>query len=84
MTRVSVTDARLTARLYQETRERISKLMTGPDDAALSTAVAACPGWSGRDVVAHVAAVADDWADGRLAAAHRRGDGSPDRPVRRL
>ena len=62
MTRVSVTDARLTARLYQETRERISKLVTGTDDAALSTAVAACPGWSGRDVVAHVAAVADDWA----------------------
>ena len=29
MTRVSVTDARLTARLYQETRERISKLVTG-------------------------------------------------------
>ncbi len=28
MTRVSVTDARLTARLDQETRERISKLMT--------------------------------------------------------
>ena len=67
MIRVSVADPRLTARLYQETRERISKLVTGLDDAALSTAVAACPGWSVRDVVAHVAAVADDWADGRLA-----------------
>ncbi|MET0756948.1 MAG: hypothetical protein ABWY39_02930 [Mycobacterium sp.] len=33
----------------------------------MSTAVAACPGWWGRDVMAHVAAVADDWADGRLS-----------------
>ena len=41
--------------------------MTELDEAAASTAVAACPGWSVRDVVAHVAAVADDWADGRLA-----------------
>jgi uncharacterized protein (TIGR03083 family) len=62
-----VADPVLTARLYQETRERISALVTGLDDAALSTAVAACPGWSVRDVVAHVAAVADDWADGRLS-----------------
>ena len=63
--RMPVADPVLTARLYQETRERISELVTGLDeDAALSTAVAACPGWSVRDVVAHVAAVADDWADG--------------------
>ena len=41
--------------------------MTGLDDAAWSTAVAACPGWSVRDVVAHMAAVAEDWAGGRLA-----------------
>ena len=33
----------------------------------MSTAVAACPGWWVRDVVAHVAAVADEWADGRLS-----------------
>ena len=66
--RMPVADPVLTARLYQETRERISELVTGLDeDAALSTAVAACPGWSVRDVVAHVAAVADDWADGCLS-----------------
>ena len=41
--------------------------MTGLDDAAWNTAVAACPGWSVRDVVAHVAAVAEDWVSGRLA-----------------
>jgi len=63
----SVADPRLFARLYQETRERIVGLVAGLDDAALSTAVAACPGWSVRDVVAHVAAVAEDSVSGRLA-----------------
>jgi uncharacterized protein (TIGR03083 family) len=63
----SVADPRLIARLYQETRERIVALVAGLDDAALSTAVGACPGWSVRDVVAHVAAVAEDWVSGRLA-----------------
>ena len=65
--RVSVADPCLIARLYQETRERVIGLVTGLDDAAWSTAVAACPGWSVRDVVAHVAAVAEDWVSGRLA-----------------
>src|SRR3981189_3020127 len=63
----SVADPRLIARLYQETRERIVAWGVGLDDAALSTAVGACPGWSVRDVVAHVAAVAEDWVSGRLA-----------------
>ena len=67
MTAVPVADPVLTACIYRETRERISELVTELDEAAASTAVAACPGWSVRDVVAHVAAVADDWADGRLA-----------------
>jgi uncharacterized protein (TIGR03083 family) len=65
--RVSVADPRLMARLYQETRERIVALVSGLDQAAWSTPVAACPGWSVRDVVAHMAAVAEDWAGGRLA-----------------
>jgi uncharacterized protein (TIGR03083 family) len=67
--RVSVADPRLMARLYQETRERIVALVSGLDDAAWSIRVAACPRWSVRDVVAHLAAVADDWAGGRLAGA---------------
>jgi uncharacterized protein (TIGR03083 family) len=69
VTHVSVADPRLIARLYQETRERIIALMTGLDDTAWSTPVAACPGWSVRDVVAHLAAVADEWADQRLTGA---------------
>jgi uncharacterized protein (TIGR03083 family) len=65
--RVPVADPRLIARLYQETRERISELVTGLDDTAMSIDVAACPGWSVRDVVAHLAAVAEDWGRGLLA-----------------
>jgi uncharacterized protein (TIGR03083 family) len=65
--RVVIADPRLMARLYQETRERIIALVSGLDDAAWSTAVAACPGWSVRDVVAHLGAVAEDWVGGRLA-----------------
>jgi uncharacterized protein (TIGR03083 family) len=67
--RVSVADPRLMASLYQETRERIVALVSGLDEAAWSTRVAACPDWSVRDVVAHLGAVADDWAGGRLAGA---------------
>jgi uncharacterized protein (TIGR03083 family) len=61
-----VDDACLSAALYQETRERIVGLVKGLDGAGLSTAVAACPGWSVRDVVAHVVGVAEDWVSGRL------------------
>lgn len=48
---------------YQETRQRIVTLAAG--DAAWTTAVAACPGWTVRDVVAHLVGVADDWVAGR-------------------
>ena len=67
MIRVVIADPRLMARLYQETRERIIAVVSGLDDAAWSTPVAACPGWSVRDVVAHLGAVAEDWVGGRLA-----------------
>jgi uncharacterized protein (TIGR03083 family) len=66
---MAVADPRRTARLYQETRERIVALVSGLDDAAWSTPVAACTVWSVRDVVAHLTAVAEDWAGGRLARA---------------
>lgn len=60
MTTTNVVDALTIARMYQDTRERILAVV-GPGD--WSTAVPACPGWSVRDVVAHVAAVADDWVN---------------------
>jgi uncharacterized protein (TIGR03083 family) len=66
VTAVTVADPPQIARLYQQTRERIVALITGPDDAVWSTPVAACPGWSVRDVVAHLTAVAQDCVNGRL------------------
>ncbi|MGV0742956.1 maleylpyruvate isomerase family mycothiol-dependent enzyme [Mycolicibacterium sp. XJ870] len=65
---MAVTDPVQSARRYQETRERILALLAG-SDRFWSAAVAACPGWSVRDVVAHMTAVAEDWTSGRLAGA---------------
>jgi uncharacterized protein (TIGR03083 family) len=63
------TDPRRVAGIYQDTKERVTSLVSGLDDAALSTAVPACPGWSVRDVMAHLAATADDVGRGRLTGA---------------
>jgi uncharacterized protein (TIGR03083 family) len=54
------------AGLYRDTRARLAGLVAELDDAALATAVPACPGWAVRDVVAHVAAVAEDAVAGRI------------------
>ncbi len=62
-------DPRQVARIYQDTKERITTMVNALDDAGLKTAVAACPGWSIRDVVAHLAATADDIGQGRLTGA---------------
>ena len=53
--------------LYQQTLDRIIELVSAPG-ASADAAVAACPGWSVRDVLAHMAGVAQDWAAGRPAA----------------
>lgn len=53
--------------LYQQTMDRITELVTAPD-TSVEAAVAACPGWSVRDVLAHLAGVAQDWAAGRRSA----------------
>ena len=54
------------ARLYRDTRERLTALVAGLDEAALATPVPACPGWLVQDVVAHLAAVVEDALAGRL------------------
>lgn len=54
------------ARLYAATRERVIALVAGLDEAQLAAPVPACPGWSVRDVVAHLAAIAEDGLAGRL------------------
>jgi uncharacterized protein (TIGR03083 family) len=66
VTAMSHADAREAARIYRESRERVAALVTVLDEASLGTPVAACPGWTVRDVVAHLAAVAEDIGDGRL------------------
>jgi uncharacterized protein (TIGR03083 family) len=54
------------AGLYRETRERLTALVSGLDDAVLATPVPACPAWSVRDVLSHVAAIPQDALAGRL------------------
>lgn len=49
--------------LYRDTRQRIIDLI---DEDSWTVDVPACPLWSVRDVVAHLAAVAQDWVDGTL------------------
>jgi uncharacterized protein (TIGR03083 family) len=52
--------------LYAATWNRVTALVSGLDVEALATPVPACPGWAVRDVVAHLAAVAEDACAGRL------------------
>jgi uncharacterized protein (TIGR03083 family) len=54
------------ARLYRDTRERLTSLVSGLDGPALATPVPACPGWEVADVVAHLAAIVEDALAGRL------------------
>ncbi len=62
-------EPREVAGIYREAMDRITSLVSGLDDDRLETTVSACPKWSVRDVVAHLAAVADDWGRGRLTGA---------------
>ncbi|MDY6999225.1 MAG: maleylpyruvate isomerase N-terminal domain-containing protein, partial [Actinomycetota bacterium] len=54
------------ADLYCETKDRIVGLLTESAAAQWSQPVPACPGWSVRDTVAHLIAVALDLPEGRL------------------
>src|SRR4051794_7185030 len=42
------------AAVYDETRQRISSVVSSLDDRALETSAAATPGWTVRDLVAHL------------------------------
>jgi uncharacterized protein (TIGR03083 family) len=54
------------ARMYRETRERLTALVAGLDEAELGAPVPACPGWSVADVIGHLAAIPEDALAGRL------------------
>jgi len=66
---MSNTDPRDVARFYWDAKDRITALVEDLDEAGQQTSVPACPTWSVRDVVAHVTAVADEWARGILTGA---------------
>ncbi len=52
--------------LYRDTRERLTALVTGLDAGGLAAGVPACPGWAVRDVIAHLVAIPQDAAAGRM------------------
>ena len=54
------------AAAYTETRERVSELVRSLPEAELALEVPACPGWSVRDLVAHLVGVADDSLRGNV------------------
>ncbi|MGN6793713.1 MAG: maleylpyruvate isomerase family mycothiol-dependent enzyme [Streptosporangiaceae bacterium] len=54
------------ASLYGETRERVVTLVAGLTSAELSTRMPACPAWTVRDVVGHLAAIPEDAVAGKL------------------
>lgn len=64
-THKSYTNADL-GRAYRDTRERVTALIRELPDHELKTVVPACPAWSVRDVVGHLAAVAEDMVSRRL------------------
>ena len=70
------------ASAYADARRRFQQLLAVLDEGAQAAHVPACPGWTVRDVLAHVTGVAEDaargtyfsgaadaWSDARLAAA---------------
>ena len=59
-------DAADLARMYRETRERLTALVAGLGEAELGTPVPACPGWAVADVIGHLAAIPEDALAGSL------------------
>ena len=59
-------DAADLARMYRETRQRLTALVAGLDEVELGAPVPACPGWSVADVIGHLAAIPEDALAGRL------------------
>jgi uncharacterized protein (TIGR03083 family) len=71
--------------VYADTLRRLTELLAGLEEATLTARVLACPGWTVRDVLAHLTGVAADaasgtyfsgaadaWSDAGLAAARDR------------
>lgn len=66
-----MTHDRVAVAEWQATHERVCDLVSGLDDAQLSTLVPACPEWTVRDLFSHVVGLGADPEAG----------GAPGRPV---
>jgi uncharacterized protein (TIGR03083 family) len=53
---------------YADARRRLQQLAAGLDDAGLMAPVPACPGWTVRDIVAHLVGVAEEFVSGTYFA----------------
>lgn len=62
-------DAKTSAELYRESRERVTAAVRGLGSDDLDRQVPACPQWSVQDLVAHLTGVAADFVNGNLARA---------------
>ncbi len=55
-----------TTAVYRSTRSRIAELVRAAPAGAAETPVPACPGWTTKDVLAHLAGVCEDIVAGRM------------------
>jgi uncharacterized protein (TIGR03083 family) len=62
-------DPQTSATLFRETRQRIIALARTLDDTQLATKVPACPKWTVRDLIAHLAGVTADVVNDNLEGA---------------
>jgi uncharacterized protein (TIGR03083 family) len=53
---------------YADARRRLQQLVAGLDDTGLMAPVPACPDWTVRDIVAHLAGIAEEVVSGTYFA----------------
>jgi uncharacterized protein (TIGR03083 family) len=61
--------SRSAGKAYAELRRRVTELLAAEDRDLATAAVAACPAWRVKDVVAHLSGVVDDVLGGRVDGA---------------
>jgi uncharacterized protein (TIGR03083 family) len=69
------------AAAYQETHRAILALLDGLNDAQLWTVVPACPGWTVRELVAHMTGTAADAVAARFPAVNPHGPWAERQPI---
>jgi uncharacterized protein (TIGR03083 family) len=61
------------AAAYEQTRVSILRILSGVENSQLMSVIPACPEWTVRDLVAHMAGVASDTIGGRFPAINPHG-----------